>query len=192
VPERKDGKESTGPEGYYTALPLRDELRCFIAALYGRGFSNGKSILHGNRNASDVAVRCAYYGKGELTAKDIEAGIEKDGAVFTFAATLNERIHKRRDLRKLMEDEYLHDDDMIRRWLKYDEQIRRKWPNSIPTASVELAVGSTDKPTDTVQSSIVELQMALATLTTRVSELRQLFITGAIILAALLIYFHWF
>lgn len=99
-------KDSLG-EGYFTVLPIRDEFRCLIAALYGRGFANKKTILHGDRDAKDVALRCAYYGKGELTAKDMEAGHKKDEDVFAFAAILNSHVHQRRELRKLMEDEYL-------------------------------------------------------------------------------------
>ena len=174
-------------EGYYTTLHIRDEFRCLMAALYGRGFANNKTVLHGNRDADDVALRCAYYAKGELTAKDMEAGHKKDRAVFTFAAILNSRIHQRRELRKLMEDEYL-DGDLARRWLRYDEQLRKAWPH-LPPASGELAVETETKPPDAIQSSITELQKGLATLTTRVSELRQLMIVGAIILA-IMIYFR--
>ena len=52
-----DGKVN---EGYVTSLPLKDEFRCLVAALYGRG--------HGSPRAKDVALRCAYYGKGDITA----------------------------------------------------------------------------------------------------------------------------
>lgn len=185
TPEKKDSLE----EGYYTTLPIRDEFRCFIAALYGRGFANNKTILHGNRNADDVALRCAYYGRGELSAKDMEAGHKKDKDVFAFAAALNPRVHQRRELRKLMEDEYLGG-DMARRWLRYDEQLRKKWPNWTPPVSEELAADVATKPIDPVRLSITELQKGLTALTTRVSELRQIVIVGAIVLA-ILIYFRF-
>jgi hypothetical protein len=182
--EEKDRLE----EGYYTTLPIRDEFRCFIAALYGRGFARNRTVLHGNRDADDVALRCAHYAKSGLKSQDMEEGYKKDGAVFTFAASLNSRVHQLRALRKLMEEEYL-DRDMTRLWLKYDEQLRKRWPNSIPPVSAELAVETVTKPLDAVRSSIIELQKGLATLTTRVSELRLLVIAGAIILA-ILIYFR--
>ena len=45
----KDGEEM---EGNFTFLPLKQELRCFIAALYGSGFVRGfvgeKSVYEGN------------------------------------------------------------------------------------------------------------------------------------------------
>jgi hypothetical protein len=179
-----DKKDNLG-EGYYTSLPIKDEFRCFIAALYGRGFANNDIILHGRPDATDIALRCAYYGRGNLTAKDMEAGHKKDEDVFTFAAILNTRTHQFRDLRRLMEEEYLGD-DMTHRWLRYDEQLRKKWPDSIPSALRELATEIAPKPVDTVQSSIKELQKGLTTLTTRVSELRALVIFSAIMLAILI------
>ena len=171
-------------EGYYTGLPIKDEFRCFIAALYGRGFANNEIILHGQRDATDIALRCAYYGRGNLTAKDMEASHEKDKDAFTFAAILNTRTHQLRDLRRLMEEEYLGG-DMVLRWLRYDDQLRKKWPNSIPPASRDLENETASKPLDTLQSSITELQKGLTTLTTRVSALRALVIFSAIMLAIL-------
>ena len=53
----------------------------------------------------------------------------------------------------------------------------------------ELAAETATKPSDAVRSSITELQKGLATVTSRISELRQIVIVGAIILA-ILIYFR--
>ena len=178
-------------EGYFTALNIGDEFRCLIAALYGRGYAKNKTVLHGNRDADDVALRSAYYAKGDLTAKDMAAGYKKDEAVFTFAAMLNSRVHQRTELRQLMEDEYLGG-DMVQRWLKYDEQLRKERPYSVPPVSAELPIKTAPKPPDAeaIQTSITELQKGLTTLTKRVSELRQLVIVAAIILG-LLIYFRF-
>jgi hypothetical protein len=175
--------------GYFTTLSIRVEFRCFIAALYGRGFANNKTVLHGNRDADDVALRCAYYATGNITPKEMEAGHRKDKGVFTFAAILNSRIHETGQLRKIMEEEYL-DGDMARRWLKYDEQFRKRRPNWAPPVSEELLADIATKPIDPVRLSITELQKALTALTTRVSELRQIMIVAAIALA-ILIYFRF-
>jgi hypothetical protein len=78
---------------------------------------------------------------------------------------------------------------MARRWLQYDEQVRKACPNSTPPVSEELSIETVTNPPDVVRSSITELQKGLAMLTTPVSELRQLMIAGVIILAVL-IYFH--
>jgi hypothetical protein len=68
-----DDKDGQGKpfEGYDTSLPLKDEFRCLVAALYGRGFVKNKTVLHGSVNSNEIAVRCAFYGKVEITAKDI-------------------------------------------------------------------------------------------------------------------------
>jgi hypothetical protein len=83
-------------EGYYTYVEQKDELRCLIAAIYGRGFS---------AKASDVALRCAFYGKGALTKRDMEGGYKRDGNVYLLAAVFNEHIYSHSDLRKLLEDQ---------------------------------------------------------------------------------------
>ena len=79
------------------------------------------------------------YAEHSLTAKDMEEGYKKDGAAFTFAAILNTYVHRVRTLRNLMEEEYLEDAAaalidrayLAQRWREYDEQLRKKWPNSI-------------------------------------------------------------
>ena len=106
----------------------------------------------------------------------MEAGHKKDGAVFTFTAILNSRVHVG-ELRKLMENEYLGGDMVrVRCRLKYDEQLRKAYPNLVPPISKELAADRDTKRLDAVQSSIAEMRKTLATLTVRVSELRQLVI----------------
>jgi hypothetical protein len=54
-----------------------------------------------------VALRCAFYGKGELTKKDMEAGYERDGSVYLLAAIFNKRIYSYSDLRKLFEEDQI-------------------------------------------------------------------------------------
>lgn len=184
VPKEND---SLG-EGYWTGLTIKEEFRCFIAALYGRGFANKRTVVLGRSDDTDVALRCAYYGNGDLTVKDMEAAYKRDEGVFTFAAMLNARTHSRRDLRRLMEEEYLGG-EISQRWLRYDEQIRKTRPNSIPPVSEELAAEATSQPLDAVRSSLLDLQKGLTALSNRLSELRNLVILGAIILA-ILIYFR--
>jgi hypothetical protein len=62
-------------------------------------------IQFGSAKASDVALRCAFYGKGELTKKDMVAGYKRDGGVYLLAAMFNERVYSRWELRKLFEDQ---------------------------------------------------------------------------------------
>jgi hypothetical protein len=56
-------------EGRFTSLSIKDEFCCLVAALYGRGFVNKAFVVHGSPGAKDITLRCAYYGKGDITAK---------------------------------------------------------------------------------------------------------------------------
>lgn len=94
-------------EGYYTGLPLKEEFRCLIAALYGRGYENSKTIDFGNPKSNDVALRCAYYGKAAMGKKDVAAALKKDGDVFLFAASMNPYLL--RDGREAIEEELMGD-----------------------------------------------------------------------------------
>jgi hypothetical protein len=52
-------------------------------------------------------LRCAYYGKGNITAKEMKAGFGRDGDAFAFAALFNTSVYSGRDLQQLVEDEFL-------------------------------------------------------------------------------------
>jgi hypothetical protein len=178
-------KKDRFDEGYYTALSKKDEFRCLIAALYGRA--------GGDCEADDVALRCAFYGNGDLTSEEMVAGYKRDDSTFVFAATLNRNVHQSPDLRRIMEEKYL-DRYTGNRWLKYDKQIRRKWPNLVPPISQTILTITENKVTeskepDAIAEAIAELQKSLIALTARVSEARQLMLVGAVVLI-LLIYFH--
>jgi hypothetical protein len=124
-------------EGYHTSLSLKDEFRCLIAALYGRGTSKPtaedlrnkdwrlRSFIHGSPNAKDVALRCAYYGKGEITPQEVKAGYKRDEKAFVFAVLFNDKIYEDSALRKLLQEEYW--DGMFDRYTrKKRERERRK------------------------------------------------------------------
>ena len=85
-------KEGQEMEGNFTSLPMTQELRCYIAALYGRGFANSYSVHFGSPTAKDIALRCAYYARGDLTKKDMKAGYKRDKYVYLFAASFNSSI----------------------------------------------------------------------------------------------------
>ena len=136
-----DGEVS---EGYHTSLSLKEEFRCLIAALYGRGSpelttedldrvlksdyaSLPRSFIHGSPNAKDVALRCAYYGKGDITAKEMKAGYKRDKEVFAFAVLLNDGIYRSPELRKPLREEFWG--GLFGRYSKYKtqrEQLRRQ------------------------------------------------------------------
>ncbi len=82
-----DRNSDGGPsEGYFTALPLKDEFRCLVASLYGRTYSQRKSGVEGSPSDPDVAMRCSYYGNAALTEKEARTGYDRDKEVFVFLA----------------------------------------------------------------------------------------------------------
>jgi hypothetical protein len=117
-------------EGYITLLSLKDEFRCLVAALYGCTWSNNKLTVQGSPSSADVAMRCAYYGNAELSARQMKAGYNRDGSEYVFAAMYNNNVLSNNKLRKFFEQEQLtfQSDDLLRRYLRNFELKRKKWP----------------------------------------------------------------
>jgi hypothetical protein len=124
-------------EGHFTSLPIQEEFRCLIGALYGRGFpkltaedalkkdySKFRSFIHGSPNAKDVALRCAYYGKGDITANEMKAGYKRDKKMFVFAVLFNDKIYNSPALRKPLQEEFWG--GMFERYSKYKAQREQR------------------------------------------------------------------
>lgn len=112
VPVPEDG---TFKDGYYTALPMRDEFRCLVAAMYGEHYCRGKddkstSRILGYPDSPDVVLRCAYYGKAQLTEKEMKDGFARDKDAYVLAVLCNESVYHDSALRKLLEDKQLSGD----------------------------------------------------------------------------------
>jgi hypothetical protein len=104
-------------EGYFTSLSLKDEFRCLIAALYGCTWSNNTLAVQGSPSAKDVAMRCAYYGNAELSARQMKRGYERDRGVYVFAMMYNNNLFSNSKLRKLFEEEQVGwGGDLLRRY----------------------------------------------------------------------------
>jgi hypothetical protein len=130
-------------EGYYTNVGLKDEFRCLIAALYGRGFSKNKVILHGSATAPDIALRCAFYGKADLTKKDMEVSYERDSSAYVLAVIFNERIYSHPELRKFFEEDQLAFTD-----------LERKYQDNLKLVKQGRATDDLIKPPETISSSV--------------------------------------
>ena len=92
-------------EGLFTHLPLKDELRCLIAARYSRRSTSAKGPrLFGSPDDEDNARRCAFYAGADLSEKDIETGFDKDKDVFLFAVLKNPYVLSYTTKRTLIED----------------------------------------------------------------------------------------
>jgi hypothetical protein len=101
--ELKDYKDQER-EGYFTHLPLKEELRCLLAARYSRRSTSAKGPrVFGSPNDEDIARRCAFYAGDDLSEKDIEAGFKKDADVFLFAVLKNPYVLSYAKKRALIE-----------------------------------------------------------------------------------------
>jgi hypothetical protein len=82
------GAGSNGPEeGWFTGLPLNEELCCYLAALYDQELASMSKV-----DADDIATRCAHYGNSKLDPKDFEGFYQRDREVFVMAALLNDEL----------------------------------------------------------------------------------------------------
>lgn len=78
--------------GWLTSATFATEFGCYLAGQYGRVYRDKAFIDIGDPNSTNVAIRCAYYGKAPLTPKEIIAGLKRDGDLFALAATLNTNV----------------------------------------------------------------------------------------------------
>ena len=107
-------------EGYYTNLSLKEEFRCLIASLFGRiygGINKGVPItiqkdesshLLATRDADDLAFRCIYYGKANMTIQEMEAAYKRDSDVFALVVLNNSQLFKDNRKRILIQ-KYIND-----------------------------------------------------------------------------------
>lgn len=131
-------KPSKRREYNETGLDERTQFRCLIASLYGRSYSSTGRI-HGAPDDNDVVRRCAYYGNASLDPKAINAGYEKDGETFVFAAMANDDVYLKKANRKVFEDECLTGRQSDR-YKRRCAQLHNKWPSFNPRPTAEWMV----------------------------------------------------
>jgi hypothetical protein len=175
-------------EGFLTSLEMKDEFRCLIAALYGKGTAT----------APDVALRCAFYGNAELTPREMRKGRGRDGAAFEFAVLFNEHVYLKPKLRKLLE-EYLTGNGRAH-YLRRCEHLHKQWPHFDPRPMADWlarkpALLAIEGATETEQSSLSKLTAWASASDTKMAELAKqiqyamtLMVWGFIILAALVLF----
>ena len=79
-----------GPRlGHHTSLEMKDEFRCVISSLYGRPQGKKPNIVPLASTAPDVAVRCAYYGGGDVKIEEMPGAFSRDQEAFVLAALNN-------------------------------------------------------------------------------------------------------
>lgn len=68
------------------------ELCYLVAALFGAGPATGESTDSEPGDWMAQLRRCAHYGKGHLSAEDLDNGYAKDGDAFVVAVLCNDRV----------------------------------------------------------------------------------------------------
>lgn len=122
-------------KGYYTALSRAEELVCYIAALYGQTYKDGKMAIIGDANSEDVAHRCAWYAHAGLELNEMKAGKERDGNAYVMAACFNSNIMRDPVLKRYFEKRQLNGNlqYLYNKFLKF---AQKKYPH-IEDAQVE-------------------------------------------------------
>lgn len=93
---RKDSGEGEGDDRWMSiSSDSRSEQRalCYlVAALFGTGFAADESTEKAPDDWMAQLRRCAHYGKGHLSVKDLDNGYAKDGNAFVVAVLCNDDV----------------------------------------------------------------------------------------------------
>jgi hypothetical protein len=175
--------------GYYTPLPLAEEFRCLIAALYGRIFANDKSTCIGKPDAQDVALRCAYYGCEEMEVAAMKAARNKDGDIFSFAALFNNSLLLNKECRAELEG-YINGDTQWlyrKRCVQMHDQYR--WFDVRPVSeSFEIEESDSGEASGQTLADLRTLPGQMTELKSRFASLAKTAFWGLVVLAILVVW----
>ena len=145
-------------EGWSTHLTLKEELVCLIGALYGHRNPSQKNTppLFGATDDADIALRCAYYGCGKMTEKEVAAGLKRDNDVFLFAALKNSQLYLNKKTRELLEDSV--GGNFRYEYKRRCEQLHKKysWFDPRPTTETGRDVMEDLNPTPSREITLLE------------------------------------
>lgn len=179
-------------DGYCTALPMKDEFRCLIAAMYGRHYYRGKddeftSSILGKPDSPDVVLRCAYYGNAQLTEKEMEDGFDGDEDVYLLAVLCNDSVYYKSPLRKLLEDKLRGGGDLTYVYQRRCEQIHKRWPPFDPRPVSEWLIDE-DPPESKELAMLKQLEATLASVAKAIKSIQTWIFWGFVVLGALALY----
>lgn len=178
-------------DGEFTALPLRDEFRCLVAAMYGCHYSRGKDgkfTLNnlGRPDSPDVVLRCAYYGRAKLTAKEMTAAFAADEDIYLLAVLCNDSVYHDPALRKLLEGEQLRG-NLRYIYRRRCEQIHKRWPRFDPRPVSDWLIE--DTPPENKELKILkQLETTLASIANTFKSVQTWIFWGFVVLGALVLY----
>lgn len=190
-------EEEKPQEGYYTDGTLKDEFLCLVAAMYGRyythdaDYKNYQGNVAGAANSADLYERCAFYGRGELTAELMKSAHARDGDFYSLAVLCNDSVLHKTPLRKLLEEEHVQG-QLRFVYKRRCEQLAKRWRSFNPLPLTDwlaededmVPAGQTvahDPKVAAVETTVMQLKESIA-------GLKGLIVWALIILAGLV----WF
>jgi hypothetical protein len=178
--EAKDYKGEVAG-GIYTDLPLAEEFRCIVAAVYGTRLVDSNYERAGTPGSKTLAERCAYYGGASLTEKEVAKFATRDGAAFALAFTFNGSAMCSSKSREAFEkhvtfwpDTYRARLEVLARKWKYLRTVIARWDND------------DDETEDPVSASFARVEKDIAALAKEVRRQGWLLGAGFILLCLLL------
>jgi hypothetical protein len=151
--EAKDYK-GEAEDGIYTDLPLAEEFRCIVAAVYGTRLVGSEYERAGTPNSVALYERCAFYGSAPLTKKLVAEYLARDGSAFGLAFSFNESAMLTKAAREAFEDQSFRWPNtyrtrmtvLARKW-KYLRTAIARWDNDDdePAVSVNASFARVEK-----------------------------------------------
>ena len=196
----KNYKDDEEAEGYFTSLSLKEEFRCLIASLFGRiygGTNKGVSItnqnddsfhLLGTRDAEEIALRCIYYGKANMTLPEMEAAYEQDSDVFVYAALNNTQLFHDKSKRCFIEQNL--NDNLVYKYKRHCEQIHSQYKSFDPSPILDACeIMSDEFPQKTPELKVLEkLTIQYDELSSELKTVKSRLFWGVCLISLLVIY----
>ncbi|MEX3791293.1 hypothetical protein [Paraburkholderia sp. BR14374] len=186
----KDSFGDKDQTGFFTPLPMAEELRGLIAALYGKVLINKKLVPVGKPDSEDVALRCAWYGNtSDMSEEEMDAAREKDGTILTFAALFNDLLLLKLPRRAEIEMGLTHGLSFIH--TKRCAQLKEHYHAFDPRPADELlAEAEADKSPQGQRDPLAPLMTELAEQRALIAGLKRIVIWGLIVIIAAVVFSH--
>lgn len=181
--------EKYTPKDDFSALSMRDrdEFRCLIAAMYGRHRcgKDGKSSILGNPDSPDVVLRCAYYGKAQLTENEMKGAYARDEDTYLLAVLCNDSVYYSPALRKLLEEQL--SENLMYDYQRRCAQIQKRRPSFDPRPVSDWLIEDT-LPESKELTILKQLETTVASVTITFKSFQTWIFWGFLVIGALVLF----
>lgn len=193
-------------ESHNTALSYLDEFRVDLASMFGcyRNKEDGYKLMQiGSPESGDLLERCAYYGNGDLSIKEMEKALSRDEDVFGYAALQNEGVYGSREKRLLIEERaisgyvnYIYKrrcQQYKAKWKRFDPTPVSEWMRDDEDLNAVVTDSAEEKPqwATELEGSFVELAKALGANQREIAGLKSYLVWILIIVIVLAVKILW-